>query len=164
STTTSSRPLAHPKTHPKLAPLLVPSFSDTFLVFSLLTHSLLTHSLLTHCLQPLLPAITPRLLSSFSQAATTHPDAFPPLASPPSNATAASLPASTLSSAAGKSSMDEEERERLVAAFASAIADLGLAVSSILSMWEGGGRLGAGAGLVGWFVASAGVGTLRSHV
>ncbi|CAI5481071.1 unnamed protein product [Closterium sp. Yama58-4] len=76
--------------------------------------------------ESLLPAITPRLLSSFSQAAATHPDAFPPLASPPPNATAA-LPTSQLSSASGKSSVDEEERERLVAAFASAIADVGLA-------------------------------------
>ncbi|CAI5980649.1 unnamed protein product [Closterium sp. NIES-65] len=78
--------------------------------------------------EPLLPTITPHLLSSFSQAAATHPDAFPPLASSPSNATAAAaLPAPPLSSAAGTSSMDEEERERLVAAFASAIADVGLA-------------------------------------
>ncbi|CAI6007317.1 unnamed protein product [Closterium sp. NIES-65] len=78
--------------------------------------------------EPLLPTITPHLLSSFSQAAATHPDAFPPLASSPSNATAAAaLPAPPLSSAAGTSSMDEEERERLVAAFASAISDVGLA-------------------------------------
>ncbi|CAI5477815.1 unnamed protein product [Closterium sp. Yama58-4] len=83
--------------------------------------------------ESLLPAITPRLLSSFSQAAITHPDAFPPLASPPSNASASAAAASPFASGAaggaggGGSSMDEEERERLVAAFASAIADVGLA-------------------------------------
>ncbi|GJP73459.1 hypothetical protein CLOP_g4170 [Closterium sp. NIES-67] len=76
--------------------------------------------------EPLLPAITPRLLSCFSQAAAAHPDAFPPLASAASNpsSSAAGVSGSGGSSSSG---VDEEERERLVAAFASAIADVGLA-------------------------------------